>query len=953
MKKLLPLILVFASFFFVANAQENDKGKERLHKISQFQNQRTGIKLPERTSSGNRAIECMPEATYSNAPIDFAHWYTSNTDVAIAAQRVEDLGYPISTIRFFGVQGFFDDDIPDWVPMNDIESFDFEFKFYEDNLGKPGTEIFTKTAHLSHVDTDMIFESDGVNYNVFHWDYTPTAPINGLPEIFWVGIANTNPDAWFLWIDQPNGLGSGSHYRIAQNTWVPLGYNVSLGICIVPALPNSQSPTVPTDLSVTPEPMGVLVTNITWTNPTETFGGDPLTELTTVSILVNDAETPVHIIDNPTIGATETYDFIATETGLYKFTVYGSNSAGDGAKESRIVWLGNDAPAAPKNVVLVAIGNEAKITWEAPSTGLHGGYINPTNTTYSIVRMPDEVEVVTNLTAETYTDTSVPDIGNYQYLVTAHNDMGESGNAASNAVLFGVEGFLILEGFEDWPPVGWTIDGWKDSDWGSPHSGEAWAFSLITGSTLTTSTVPLPTGEVHEFSFHYMAELANYPQGFDVMISLDGEEFTTLAEFTALTNTTYIEHIISLDDYAGSSIQLQFLKKEGHSLGGLCIDDVSLYKLFDNDLAAITASGNTTPSVGLESVYTVSVKNRGVLPQNTYSVKLMREGDLELKTQQGTSITSGEILEYEFTWTPQDGDEGETSIYGVVELIGDEQPANNQTDNLTLIVQPAGTVAVTIGTGTDFPNVRIPFDFYYMTNFSQTLYYPSEIGLSQGSLTSIAYTNKFTADLPEKGVKIWVGETNLTDLSEGWVDFETLTLVYDGTVDFPSGENTILIPLDVPYAYMGGNLVVYTNKVWKNEYFSSNERFKCTNDAGSNRTYHRSVDAELEPDNPGSGWASDWHPNTTLFFIASPTSTPLNQLPNVNAYPNPFDEQISISNVDCVERVIITNILGQQIMDIKLNEQSTISTDALGSGFYLITFEGLDGERTTRKMIKR
>ncbi|HCY00018.1 MAG TPA: hypothetical protein DG754_07745, partial [Bacteroidales bacterium] len=90
---------------------------------------------------------------------------------------------------------------------------------------------------------------------------------------------------------------------------------------------------------------------------------------------------------------------------------------------------GKDIPESPTNVLLLMVGNDAKITWNAPVTGHNGGYIVPENTTYSIIRMPDETEVATNLNALEYIDNSIPSPGNYLYIVTAHNEEGEGGNA--------------------------------------------------------------------------------------------------------------------------------------------------------------------------------------------------------------------------------------------------------------------------------------------------------------------------------------------------------------------------------------------------------------------------------------------------------------------------------------------------------------------------------------------
>lgn len=57
-----------------------------------------------------------------------------------------------------------------------------------------------------------------------------------------------------------------------------------------------------------------------------------------------------------------------------------------------------------------------------------------------------------------------------------------------------------------------------------------------------------------------------------------------------------------------------------------------------HDLGAQSISGNTTPSVNSPSTYTVAVKNNGANTENTYTVKLMGTGDVELASIPGTTI---------------------------------------------------------------------------------------------------------------------------------------------------------------------------------------------------------------------------------------------------------------------------------------------------------------------------
>ncbi|MDD2550166.1 MAG: carboxypeptidase regulatory-like domain-containing protein, partial [Bacteroidales bacterium] len=369
---------------------------------------------------------------------------------------------------------------------------------------------------------------------------------------------------------------------------------------------------------------------------------------------------------------------------------------------------------------------------------------------------------------------------------------------------------------------------------------------------------------------HYLNNFAVSGNTLAIQVSFDDGEWTNLWEEELTSDIGPMDMELYIDIPTGTAeMRLGWeFNGDSYDINNYNFDDVVVEPVKENDLAAISVAGNPTPTAGETSTYTVTIQNAGTVSQSTYSVRLMREGGIELASAPGVPIDFAQTKDFAFDWTPTDDDEGPVVIYGEVELAGDEVLGNNQTDNLTLDVQPGGTFVATIGTGTELPSVRIPFDFFWKNSFVQTLYFPSEIGLGGGALTAVSYTNQFTSDLQAMSIKVWVGETDVTDLSDGWVDPTTLTLVYDGTMDFPSGENTIYIPFDMPYVYTGGNLVIYTNRVWEDDYHSSSDKFYGTEDAGSTRTYRLSRDGTegLDPMNPGSGSTSDWHPNTALFF---------------------------------------------------------------------------------------
>jgi hypothetical protein len=94
--------------------------------------------------------------------------------------------------------------------------------------------------------------------------------------------------------------------------------------------------------------------------------------------------------------------------------------------------------------------------------------------------------------------------------------------------------------------------------------------------------------------------------------------------------------------------------------------------------------------------------------------------------------------------------------------------------------------------------------------------------------------------------------------------------------------------------------------------------------------------------------------NMTVNDTWGPDAVDTESISNVQAYPNPFSNQLTISNAERVTRVVITNIIGQVVMDIPFSSsQSTIETGNLNNGIYLITFQTNTGERVVRKMIKK
>ncbi len=284
-----------------------------------------------------------------------------------------------------------------------------------------------------------------------------------------------------------------------------------------------------------------------------------------------------------------------------------------------------------------------------------------------------------------------------------------------------------------------------------------------------------------------------------------------------------------------------------------------------NDLEAISLNGNLTPTVGNASNYIVRLRNNGSNTQSNYQVKLMSADNIELAAINGPPIHSGRTIEAVVSWTPTTVEP--ISIFAKVELADDEIASNDRTASLNLAVNPAETLALTIGYGDQ--DARIPIDLTYQKSLFQTLYFPEELGCYTGEITGVSFYTQFYSSVQNLPFRIWLGSTTQDDLSAGYIPASQLTVVFDGSFSFDSGENVVTIPFDQPYLHQGGNLVmmVYRSSTQRYDYLNY---FKCQTlgTSRSRQTYTSSAQEQWDLDDPPDGFLSGQFPKTS--FIIPP-----------------------------------------------------------------------------------
>gem|GEM_PF-2022662 len=321
------------------------------------------------------------------------------------------------------------------------------------------------------------------------------------------------------------------------------------------------------------------------------------------------------------------------------------------------------------------------------------------------------------------------------------NDKTE--NLAVNVQTSAAPGDYIVIDFEG--NVLWPNNNWTHGRLGSPAAGEGVDNSrcvrvnLYTMNGMETTFFQSPAidmGPNPVFSFYmritnrgtYPNEHALTPETpitYSMSISDDnGATWNKLMEVLPgehAANDGYVFFNPDVSAYASKSCRVRFdastpmpATPYGTVNAYIRLDNIAVGTPPSTDFAATAISGDDSPKEGVESQYKITVQNKGVNPQDAYTVKLMRTqngGDVELgsTTVSGQALDPEETAEINVAWTPTAL--GNATLYGQVIVAGDVNAINDKTSNLTVNVQRANDLAATAIDGNVTPSVGIPANY--------------------------------------------------------------------------------------------------------------------------------------------------------------------------------------------------------------------------------------------------
>lgn len=329
--------------------------------------------------------------------------------------------------------------------------------------------------------------------------------------------------------------------------------------------------------------MGALKADLAFTAPTADVENQPLSGLDGIKVYRG---SKLIATLTATAGERITYSDLEAVQGMNRYRIVPFNGNGDGMDITESIYVGVDIPKAPENVQLRKVDGKPFISWEAPSAGINGGYVDPSGVFYYVIRS-DNAEI-----AERYNGTSVMDNtltladggqAFVSYAVFAQNIAGYSEDevALTNEVCFGEPfGLPFHESFSgvgvDQGP--WTFDIVNGDPWAKingtglypdtdAQDGDGGLVSFQPEFEddeliLYSSNVSLVDAQKPQLSFWYY----NNPGSFDKLTAMirlndDPERMVTLSSIN-MDNDCGEEGwknvTVDLSAYVGERIQLAF-----------------------------------------------------------------------------------------------------------------------------------------------------------------------------------------------------------------------------------------------------------------------------------------------------------------------------------------------------------------------------------------------------------
>ena len=428
---------------------------------------------------------------------------------------------------------------------------------------------------------------------------------------------------------------------------------------------------------------------------------------------------------------------------------------------------------------------------------------------------------------------------------------------------------ILWESFEgaDFPPEMWNADDYPLRDYFFPPPHGKFYYNSQTDNnmfgevsdTLWTPLLDIEAGDEINFWVNNSAFYTNN----DELIWKDG---TTGAihdiEDIESELERWDEVTIDISSAAGINY-IGFVNDNNGSFGISSIDmitsDASIYQ-YNEDLGIRDLEFDYLAKIDVPHTFSVSIRNYGVnqVQGSAYTVKLMTEDDVQLVVESGVTLQNWEEVTIEIVYTFTDT--VVQKVHAVIDYTSDQMEGNNTSVEYGVYSVPADIMVNDVGYQ-ESENVMIPFDTggdswtFGQDDLSQHIYYQDELGV-EGYLYGVTlYYHELFGVGQYLPLEVRIKETDLEDLSGGWIPQADMTVVFNDTIQVYPGHNSVYIPFDEPLLITGTSNIAIQYYQYEPEWPYTACRFYSTNDPnGPVRAIRFNNGYNLDPSNPPTYW---------------------------------------------------------------------------------------------------
>lgn len=369
------------------------------------------------------------------------------------------------------------------------------------------------------------------------------------------------------------------------------------------------------------------------------------------------------------------------------------------------------APVSVTNVVAVfdPATQQSKITWSAPTLGQDGKTLN-NPVSYSIRKKGSYDVLASDIQGTEYIDeVNLDKQTNSAYYVTAYNETGKSSEVKSNDLIIGKPYELP---FAESAPNGvltnnWLVTRTGSSRWGASDLGSI-SYDNDRGyitfcplmeydaSTITSGYIHVAEAANPVLRFHYFYVMPTDDQFYVTITTENGEEIRIWEyDYESDNSEQWYEVDLALKDYAPEAqyVQVAFHASLGAAtMSILYIDDITMIdkKLNDVSLTLVKAPRNLKPGEPRSAI--VRYENLGTedVAAGAGTIRVVMN-EKPFAAAPTPKVPAGKRLD--ITLDDLTLDVFDTSavanLYFEVVMQGDEQPANNCTETISLEVKPS------------------------------------------------------------------------------------------------------------------------------------------------------------------------------------------------------------------------------------------------------------------------